>query len=76
MASIDITWSSEVFSMGLKKYLKPSRISLRNKISLASNGLQMLLRRTSDDGFRNPWELSGSFSPNDPDLLKQLEIGF
>ena len=62
--------------MGLKKYLKPSRISLRNKISLASNGLQMLLRRTSDDGFRNPWELSGSFSPNDPDLLKQLEIGF
>ena len=61
--------------MGLKKYLKPSRISLRNKISLASNGLQMLLRRTSDDGFMNPWKLSGSFSPNGPDLLKQLEIG-
>ena len=76
MASIDITWSSEVFSMGLKKYLKPSRIGLRKKISLASNGLQMLLRRTSDDGFRNPWELSGSFSPNDPDLLKEVEIGF
>ena len=62
--------------MGLKKNLKPSRIGSRKKISLASNGLQMLLRRTSDDGFRNPCELSGSFSPNDPDLLKQLEIGF
>ena len=70
MASIDITWYSEVFSMGLKKCLKPSRIGL------GSNGLQMFLRRALDDGFRNPWELSGSFSPNDPDLLKELEIGF
>ena len=56
--------------MSLNKCLKPSRIGL------GSNGIQMFLRRASDDGFRNPWELSGSFSRNDPDLLKELEIGF
>ena len=59
-----------VFDGPHKLCLKPSRIGF------GSNGLQMFLRRASDDGFRNPWELLGSFSLNDPDLLKELEIGF